>query len=457
MQKSIERTYYFLFLLSITLGLGCVKDAEFSSLKASCVAPAEETTAFLELQNLYTDETVIIHDDLVMTGYVISSDKAGNFFGALHVQNSSTNPTSGFLIAMDLRDAHLFYPIGTKVEIHLKGLYLGKSNEVYTLGGAFTPFGNLSVGRLPARTIFEHVYVVCDAQRAVIPTVVPISKLTERWINTLVQIPLVQFSEAGLGKPYAVAREETTRMLMNCEGDELTLVNSGFSDFQAQLLPSGKGSITGVLVKDRSGFYLQIRDTTDIQFTDVPCQRIVDEVSSSSVFISEIADPDNNAEARFVELYNASDSLVVLNGWELVRYTNDATEVSSRVDLSGARLAAKSTLVVAANEEEFTIVYGISPDVNGGANSPADSNGDDTLQLIDPFGVVIDSYGVVGVDGSGTNHEFEDGRAVRKTTVTQANASYTFSEWTVYNDTGAMGTINSPQIAPQDFSPSVRN
>ena len=43
-------------------------------------------------------------------------------------------------------------------------------------------------------------------------------------------------------------------------------------------------------------------------------------------------------------------------------------------------------------------------------NSAANSNGDDNIALVDPFGNLIDLFGVIGEDGSGTSHEFEDGR-----------------------------------------------
>ena len=62
-------------------------------------------------------------------------------------------------------------------------------------------------------------------------------------------------------------------------------------------------------------------------------------------------------------------------------------------------------------------------------------------------------FGVLGEDGSGTNHEFEDGRAERKATVTTGNTTYTFSEWNIWNDTGAAGTTNDPRDAPDDFDP----
>ena len=117
---------------------------------------------------------------------------------------------------------------------------------------------------------------------------------------------------------------------------------------------------------------------------------------------------------------------------------------------------AESTLVISPNADEFQLVYGFDPNLGVSTNSPADSNGDDNLELVDAFGTIIDVFGVVGEDGSNTNHEFEDGRAVRNSNIIEGSPIYTFSEWTLFNDTGDAGTIKLPQNAPQDFTPGVK-
>jgi len=225
------------------------------------------------------------------------------------------------------------------------------------------------------------------------------------------------------------------------------LLNSGFADFQSELLPVGNGTIRGVLLRENDNYSLAIRELVDIDFSEGRCEDLVDEFTSTQIFISELADPDNNIGARFVELYNSSSER---------RYTNDNTEVSSTIDLSDFVIEGQSTFVISSDSMEFESVYGFAPDMGVGTNSPADSNGDDNLELVDPFGSVIDIFGVVGEDGTGTDHEFENGRALRNADVTQGNQAYTFSEWTIYNDSGGNGTINAPQIAPHDFSPNVR-
>jgi len=443
-------------LMALSLLMACVKGKDFNAPKTNCQADLSANITMAELKALYIDELLQIQEDWVLEGYVVSSDLAGNFFGTLHIQDSPTNPTQGLQLEIDLRDSHLFYEVGSKIFLKTKGLYLGMSKGVIKMGGVFSAFGSASVGRLPASIVGQHLIRSCDPIQALEPNRTTIGELDDSMISTLIQFNDMEILLKEAGQAFAVKEEETIRTLTNCEDLELELLNSGYSDFQANPLPEGNGTITGVLIKDNKDYQLVIRDTLDISFTAVRCEDLVDEFTSTKLFISELADPDNNAGARFVELYNSDSALLDLKGWTLRRFTNANTEVSSTIDLSGFVVQGKSTFVISPNSSEFELVYGFQPDHYVSTNSPADSNGDDNLQLVDPFGNVIDSFGVVGEDGTGTNHEFEDGRAVRNENVTAANPIFSFSEWILFNDSGEAGTIDQPQNAPEDFNPGIR-
>ena len=446
-----------LTLLVVLILHGCVHDRDFDQAKDFCVSDLQANSTYSEVQNLYTNELIQIQDDLMIEGYVISSDKAGNFFGTLHFQDKPDNPAAGFQLEIDLRDSHLFYPIGSKIFIKLKGLYLGKHKGVFKIGGTFPSFGNLSIGRLPANVVPKHLLVSCNDPVSIEPLQTNLSSLDEAMINTLVELTEVEIIEGELGLPFAMVKEETERSLIDCDDNGIILLNSGYSDFQSAMLPEGNGSVTGVLIKENNDFKVVVRGLEDVDLKNERCEDVIDEFSSNSIFISELADPNNNPSARFVELYNAGTEPIPLKGWSLKRHTNDNVDVSSSIDLSDYTIGGESTLVISPNASEFELVFGFAPDLGVGTNSPADSNGDDNLLLVDPFGTVIDAFGVIGEDGSGTNHEFEDGRALRKAVILQANPTYTFGEWEIFNDTGAVGTINQPQNAPEDFTPGVRN
>lgn len=443
-------------ILAILLVYGCVKDQTFETPSQLCTSEILANTSFEEVKSLYQGKVEVILQDWILEGYVISSDREGNFFNTLHFQDRFSNANNGFQIDIELRDSYLLYEVGDKIYIQLKGLYLGESKGILKLGSAYSVFGNQIIGRLPSHAVSQHLIKGCE-QGSIVPRLTNIGSLDDQLVNTLIKLDNVEVVDEELGLSFAVTEETTKRKIIDCEGDELVLLNSGYSDFQQELLPKGNGTITGIYYRENNESQIIIREVSDIDFSQERCEEIITEFTSEEVLISEIADPDNNNSARFVELYYSGNDTISLNGWSLRRYTNQNSIVGSTIDLSAFGIRASQTLVIAANAEVFQQVYGFPPDLEAGTNSPADSNGDDNLELVDPFGNVIDAFGIVGEDGSGSNHEFEDGRAQRKPEITLGNPTYSFSEWIIYNDTGASGTTNQPQNAPEDFTPGTRN
>ncbi len=183
-------------------------------------------------------------------------------------------------------------------------------------------------------------------------------------------------------------------------------------------------------------------------------------LSFGQVIITELADPNNDAAARYVEIYNLGNSAEDLTGWSLKRYTNGNSGLSTNVvDLSSiGSLASGAFAIIAANATNFQTVYGMAADIDAGTGGPADSNGDDQIVLYNASDAVVDIFGVPGEDGTGTCHEFEDGRAERKGSVSAANTTWTESEWNVWADStvsGCTSHTNSPRTSPTDFDPKA--
>ncbi|MBT8210940.1 MAG: lamin tail domain-containing protein, partial [Eudoraea sp.] len=253
----------------------------------------------------------------------------------------------------------------------------------------------------------------CTEDAIVQPKEVSLETITQEKASTLVILDSIQFLDSQAGMPLADEAQETKRQLEDCIGNKIDVVTSGFSDFASAILPAGSGNITGVLISEKEQFTLVVRNLNDIQMNNERCDKGPDPITSDQILISEIADPDNNNKARFIELYNAGEVVLNLKGWTLERYTNGNFELGSVIDLTGIEMAANQAIAIASDSVVFKEIYGFAPIMEGGVNSAADSNGDDNLLLRDPFGMVIDLFGRIGEDGSSTDHEFEDGRALR--------------------------------------------
>ncbi|PIE48581.1 MAG: hypothetical protein CSA39_07055 [Flavobacteriales bacterium] len=279
------------------------------------------------------------------------------------------------------------------------------------------------------------------------PKIISINDLNSNAFQAqLVQLENVQFEEE-------TGTFKGERILTNCKQNFL-LRTEKTASFAKENYPDKNGTITGIASVNKNPVLL-IRNLSDVsEMVNERCVPMGD--LSEKIFFSELADPDNNSKARFIEIYNAEDKPLDLRNWVIERYTNDSETVSTSIDLTGVTIAPKQAFVIAVDAVEFEKVYGFAPDMDGTSTGPAGSNGDDNMVLKDPNDKIIDIFGVIGKDGSGTNHEFEDGRAYRKALVVKGNPIYTFSEWEIWNDTGGDGTTKKPQNAPADFTPGIR-
>lgn len=176
-------------------------------------------------------------------------------------------------------------------------------------------------------------------------------------------------------------------------------------------------------------------------------------ILNAQVFITELADPNNLSAlpgARYIELFNAGTSEVVFtegSGWRIDKYTNASATVSQTLALTGSIPAGGYYLIATGTDDgDFLTIYGVSADqFDGTDNHVAGSNGDDNLELYNGSDVLIDQFGVPGEDGTGTNHEFEDGRAERVATVTAGNATWDVAEWTIDSDApSGDGAVDAP-------------
>ena len=166
---------------------------------------------------------------------------------------------------------------------------------------------------------------------------------------------------------------------------------------------------------------------------------------AQTAHLAMLADPNDDASARFVKVANTSGAPVDMTGWYLLRWTNgNATPTSSsQIMLSEVgTLEDGGCIYIAAVPAGFEAAYGFAPDIDGGTGGSADSNGDDQVALYDAGDNIIDFFGVIGEDGTNTCHEFEDGYAIR-TNGAPDGATWNGANWTIYSDgSSASGCVD---------------
>lgn len=180
------------------------------------------------------------------------------------------------------------------------------------------------------------------------------------------------------------------------------------------------------------------------------------EAVTATIYISEVTDPVDIYQTRYVELYNSSPSAIDLSThiYYLCRQTNGNPTSWEDKQLTGSINAGKTYVLAQSNDDASDYFYqsfGFLADYNYGGSS---GNGDDGYFLYSGgdhnTGVLIDAYGVIDEDGTGKIWEYEDSKAVRKTTVTSPSAIWIASEWNIV----AAGTA---RMSPGSYPASVWN
>lgn len=269
--NKLVKIFLSLFLL-MGITTSCVQDDEFDTPQITCNEPDVTVNATIaDVKALYTGSMKQITEDLVIEGYVVSNDEAGNFYRTLHFQDALENPTQGLQLDVDLQDMYTKYPVGKKIYLKIKDLYIDNYKGVIKLGGKYQlSNGNFAVGRLSATEIKDKLFRACDAA-AVTPKVTTISEISDAMINTLIQFEKVEVAPESLCQSYAEKGKNTNVYLQDCNGKKIILRNSGYSTFYNQKLPLGSGTITAVLGKYGKDYQLTIRDTKDLVMNDARC------------------------------------------------------------------------------------------------------------------------------------------------------------------------------------------
>ncbi|MFV0146386.1 DUF5689 domain-containing protein [Empedobacter falsenii] len=263
---------------ALSLGLftaqSCVQDDDYSTPPIECNLPTANITLPELMQKvnsnqLNVDENKAILDDLILEAYVISSDETGNIYKTISIQDDPVNPTVGTQIEINAGNLYTKYPLGSKIQIRLKGLRAQQDTRagIVKIGSVDPSF---DIGRIGLTEYEKYVVNTCEPIQAIQPK--EFNSLAEAMrnenVNTLVKINNVQFLQPDVDKTYGTASQIENRELVDKTGSRsgVVLRNSNFADWKDEPLPTGSGSITVVVSKYGSTWQVYIRDTKDVNF-----------------------------------------------------------------------------------------------------------------------------------------------------------------------------------------------
>lgn len=279
-----------LVALSMLLITSCVKKDFDAPPDNSTYDPGLTVNASIwQIKQMYDVNLgpVMIDQDLIISGIVVADDRSGSFYKQIIVQDS----TSGITVLIG-KSSGLYsdYPIGRKVYIKCKGLYVGAYGGFIQLGGMpIAPSTDLT--DIPSSSMNKYI-VKASYPHAVVPMKVSLNQIyftkvsqtaqQRQWLGTLIQVDSAEFVQGEVGLEYASdpnLSSGTDRNIEDCFGGTIILRNSGYAKFRQAKIPSGRGSIVAIYSTYESSSkkipQLLVRDTTDITFTAPRCGGVV--------------------------------------------------------------------------------------------------------------------------------------------------------------------------------------
>lgn len=230
--------------------------------------PLPATIPIADVRRLLDGNAVTVTNDIAVCGIVTTSDRRYNFYRSLCIE--SDGAALEFLAGIDR--LHVDYPVGCCVTVLLRGLTLGTYRGVLQVGaksdaGSYYPTTYLAS---PA-AVAAHLVRWDENLQPVAPSCLRIGDLTLAQCGTLVRIDGLHFvpdPESESADPVnPAATWADTHRFCDASGAAIYSYVRSNADFADTEIPSGEGSLVGILQYEGSGdsarFLLKLRDEND--------------------------------------------------------------------------------------------------------------------------------------------------------------------------------------------------
>lgn len=198
-----------------------------------------------------------IDENLVVRGVIVGDDESGNIYKSLYIQDE----TGGINISINQVNLYNIMPVGQEVFIEMKGLFVGDYNKGYQIGDTTThPRYGLQIaryewnneiyrdesGNYSRRHFFPNG--VPDLKNVPAPRVInSANEITSDMYCTLVTLKNITLDGAEDLTPWATKEATVNRTAKFADGSSLIIRTSGYCNFYADYMPTGRGDITGIL------------------------------------------------------------------------------------------------------------------------------------------------------------------------------------------------------------------
>ena len=207
-----------------------------------------------------------ITDDVQLQVVVNGNDAGGNIYKQISVQDE----TGGIIIGINATDQFAFMPVGQKLLINLKGLYIGGYGGQAQLGTLY----NGGIGRIDREDWEKHIRLVSDDMVSAKVDTISFATGEAFYDPQILTGRIVKFSGVtirGEGTQTLAPDDGSVRLTSNCanrmiNGSSKTVLRtSTYSDFASRAIPKGKVDLYGVCTIYRDTWQILMRTESDLQ------------------------------------------------------------------------------------------------------------------------------------------------------------------------------------------------
>ena len=223
-----------------------------------------------------------IDKDIQIKGIVTGNDIGGNIYQEVCLQDE----TGGILVCINKSGIYGELPVGQKILVDLKGLYVGGYGSQAEVGGIYTNSntGAQSIGKADRYVWNQHFKLIGKADPAKAESMIEVfdksrikdAEYLKACSGKLMKIEKVQFTQADGTAVYAPESEKDNA---NCVNRSLTDAESGspistsnmvvrtssYAKFANAALPTKPVDITGVFTRFNNIWQILVRTTDDVK------------------------------------------------------------------------------------------------------------------------------------------------------------------------------------------------
>lgn len=246
---------------AMLLVVGCYNSANEPLLDVSL---PDVTTTIAHLRSYASyDLATTIPDGVVVKGRVTSSDRSGNFYRSMTIEDA----TGGLELLIGEYNLATLYPEGLEVALNLGGCAMQYRYGVLQVGSQAPSYESFGVGEIETRQRIDEVVVPSLDVEPIEPRRARVAELTMDGCGRLVRVDSLRLIASTTvdtlqGQGLDIACWQRYSMFRDNRGDTLVVYTSEYADYASSSIPLDTLSITGIVQYGsypNMGSYYQIK------------------------------------------------------------------------------------------------------------------------------------------------------------------------------------------------------